>query len=297
MTGPTGTAASRHEAITRWLSAEGRLDVVDVATRLGVAAETVRRDLRTLETAGKLQRVHGGAVALDAQPLATLNAHLTSTPDALATMDAADLALAAGVWRDLPRTGTILLGAGRLTAALAHAVMLAPPEEAGLTVVTTSLDAAIVLSRLAEIAVYNIGGTVSATTRAQEGDWALEELRRLHVAVGVVAPAGISAAGGLTQTTHAAAAVAQAEVGCADHVIALADVGSLGRTALVRFAGPEQVDEVRVAGRPDAAAVTALREAGVPVRLADPDSVVDVRVRLEAARWADGAQDRTGAQD
>ena len=49
------------------------------------------------------------------------------------------------------------------------------------------------------LSVYNIGGTVSATTRAQEGDWALQELERLHVDISLICPAGISPERGLGQ--------------------------------------------------------------------------------------------------
>ena len=45
----------------------------------------------------------------------------------------------------------------------------------GLTIATNSLDAAIVLSRASRLEVYNIGGTVSPVTRAQEGDWAVND--------------------------------------------------------------------------------------------------------------------------
>ena len=74
-------ATTRYQAISDWLTAEGRVDVVDIANRLGVAQETIRRDLRTMESAGKLQRVHGGAVRIDAGPLAIRNSNdpLTAT--------------------------------------------------------------------------------------------------------------------------------------------------------------------------------------------------------------------------
>ena len=44
--------AARYQAITDLLAADGRVDVVDIANRLGVAQETIRRDLRAMETAG-----------------------------------------------------------------------------------------------------------------------------------------------------------------------------------------------------------------------------------------------------
>ena len=62
-------------------------------------------------------------------------------------------------------------------------------------------------SRASRLEVYNIGGTVSPVARAQEGDWAVHEMERLHVNVSVVCPAGISVERGLAQATPAAAAV------------------------------------------------------------------------------------------
>ena len=60
--------AARHALIMQWLTKAGRLDVLTAAARLGVAQETVRRDLKALESDGRLQRVHGGAVPLEADP-------------------------------------------------------------------------------------------------------------------------------------------------------------------------------------------------------------------------------------
>ena len=116
-------ATTRYQAISDWLTAEGRVDVVDIANRLGVAQETIRRDLRTMETAGKLQRVHGGAVRIDAGPLAIRNPNDAPEGD--------DLELSTRVWQSLPRSGTILIGTGRLTLALAYVMAGSPPEWPG----------------------------------------------------------------------------------------------------------------------------------------------------------------------
>ena len=56
-------ATERHESIAEALRSDGRVSVSDLALRLDVTAETVRRDLDALEQSGLLQRVHGGAVA------------------------------------------------------------------------------------------------------------------------------------------------------------------------------------------------------------------------------------------
>lgn len=247
--------SERHQLILDLLTAKGRVDVVDVARRLHVAQETIRRDLRALESEGSLQRVHGGAISLTIQP-ATLD--LVGP-----VISPTDEEMAARVLPLLPRNGTILMGGGRLNHAVAAAMTADPPETPGLTVVTNSLDLAISLARVATLSVYNIGGAVSPTTRTQEGDWALDELARLHVEVALVCPAGLHVDTGLSQHTPAAAAVAEAEVACAQTVIALVDEQTLGRTAFVRFAGIEQVELVVVSGRPDAATLQPLLERGV----------------------------------
>ena len=253
--------AARHALIMQWLTEAGRLDVLTAAARLGVAQETVRRDLKALESDGRLQRVHGGAVPLEADPFPGLGPPPISEPN--------DLALASRLWASLPRAGTVLLGAGRLTLALASVMIASPPLGHGLTVVTNSLDAAIATARVPMLSVYNIGGSVSATTRAQEGDWALQELERLHVDVSLICPAGISLARGLGQPTPAAAAISRAEVACGQTVIALVDASSVGRSAFVQFAGIAQVDQVLVSGRPAAEALHPILERGLDVIVVD----------------------------
>ena len=257
MTVQRAPAAARHQTIADLLAAEGRVDVVDIANRLGVAQETIRRDLRAMESAGKLQRVHGGAVGLVTGPPALRN---SQPPTAQR-----DLVLSGRVWQELPRRGTILLGTGNLTLALAHVIVGSPPETRGLTIVTNSLDAAIVLSRVSRLEVYNIGGTVSPITRAQEGDWAVREMERLHVDVSVVCPAGISVERGLTQATPAAAAVSQVEVASGERVIALASADSVGVSAFVQFASLEQIDSIAVAGSPSEAALQPFFERGITI--------------------------------
>ncbi len=255
--------AARYRSITHWLTIEGRVDVVEAAARLGVAQETIRRDLRSLEQQGKLQRVHGGAVPVEANVLPL------APPLSISQND--DLALSQRVWEDLPRYGTLLLGAGRLTLTLAQVILNHPPDESGLTVVTNSLDAALVLSRASKLSVYNIGGTVSPVTRAQEGDWALHELSRFSVDITVICPAGISIERGLSQDTPAAAAVSQAEIAAGRRVIAVADAQTLGASAFVQFATLDQIDQIVVAGSASGAVLQPFFDRGISLSVVRTD--------------------------
>ena len=269
-TAPTLTPQQRFELMLGWLAGEGRLDVGTTAARLGVAQETVRRDLRVLESRGELVRVHGGAVEREPEPLP--GGVPTVGPNGAATSE--DRALLEALWSELPRTGTLLLGTSRLTLELTQVMVNDPPED-DLTVVTNSLDVGLLLSRVSRVSVYNIGGSVSPRTRAQEGDWALTELRRVHTDVSVVCPAGISSTHGLGQPSPAAAAVSAAEVAAGDRVVALVEAAALGRPSFVTFAGLDEVDEVVVAGDPAQAALDELTEHGT--RCIDRRSAVGPR--------------------
>jgi DeoR family fructose operon transcriptional repressor len=269
---PVLTPSQRFERMLGWLSEEGRLDVGDAAIRLGVAQETIRRDLRVLESRAKLVRVHGGAVEIEPERLSSAVPGLTLAGAAgHGAAGSEDRALLEALWAELPHTGTLLLGTGRLSLELAQVMVNHPPDD-DLTVVTNSLDVGLVLSRVSRLSVYNIGGTVSPRTRAQEGDWALTELRRVHTDVSVVCPAGITVEHGLSQPTPAAAAVSQAEVAAGSRVVALVEEHALGRPSFVTFAGLDEIDQIVVGGDPPVALLAEFSERDV--RCTDHRSVV-----------------------
>ena len=60
-------ADKRHSKILGIVNDEGSATVGDLAERIGISESTIRRDLAQLADAGKLNKVHGGAVALDAE--------------------------------------------------------------------------------------------------------------------------------------------------------------------------------------------------------------------------------------
>ena len=52
----------RHPDILRIARDEGKVSTDDLAARLSVTVQTIRRDLSDLAEAGQLERVHGGAI-------------------------------------------------------------------------------------------------------------------------------------------------------------------------------------------------------------------------------------------
>src|SRR5258705_11985514 len=121
-------AEERQQEILRLARAQGRVDVTALADGFNVTAETIRRDLTTLERAGVLRRVHGGAIPVERigfEPaLATRDAVLIEEKERIAK-------LALG---EVPDEGAIILDAGTTTAPLAQLL----PSDPELTVVVNS---------------------------------------------------------------------------------------------------------------------------------------------------------------
>ncbi|HEY8867904.1 MAG TPA: DeoR/GlpR family DNA-binding transcription regulator [Candidatus Limnocylindrales bacterium] len=62
-TRPPASALERRESIAGLLEDTGRVSVAELAAQFGVTDVSIRRDLSHLEDAGRLRRIHGGALA------------------------------------------------------------------------------------------------------------------------------------------------------------------------------------------------------------------------------------------
>jgi DeoR family fructose operon transcriptional repressor len=261
MTTPVEAATERHRLIADRLDAIGRVEVGDLAARLAVAPETIRRDLRLLEQQGQLQRVHGGAVRKAEPPLSPFDGARTEHPEH-------QRRLADQLTARLPDVGTVFLGASLLTAAIADALARRGRAASGLTVVTADLDAAVVLSRADTVRVFNVGGTVDQSNRAQHGDWALSELRRFRTDLAVISASGVTTEEGVFAASTVQAAVTAVAIEHATRVWVVTDSSALGHTGFMRVASVHRVQHVYVSGRPEAAAVACFTDAGIEVTAA-----------------------------
>ncbi|MET9862555.1 DeoR/GlpR family DNA-binding transcription regulator [Streptomyces smyrnaeus] len=225
-------APERQQAILRLAEEQGRVDVLSLAAEFDVTAETVRRDLKALDRAGLVRRVHGGAIPagrLDFEPdLASRESAATDEKERIA-----QAALA-----ELPPEGSVVLDAGSTTARLATVI----PMDASLTVVTHALPTAARLADHAGIELHIVGGRVRHRTRAAVDAWALRTYGEIKADVLFLATNGFSVAGGLTTPDLAEAAVKRTIMAAARHVVLLADSTKAGQEYFARFGDLSQVD-------------------------------------------------------
>jgi DeoR family fructose operon transcriptional repressor len=225
-------APERQQEILRLARDGGRVDVVSLAEEFQVTAETIRRDLKALDRAGLLRRVHGGAIPagrLDFEPdLAERESTAADEKDRIAKAALAEL----------PSGGTMILDAGSTVARLAGAI----PLDAQLTVVTHSLPTAARLADHPGIQLHLVGGRVRHRTRAAVDAWALRAYGEIRADVVFIAANGFSADHGLTTPDLAEAAVKRTAIRAARRVVLLADSSKHGQEHFARFGDLGDVD-------------------------------------------------------
>lgn len=250
-------SAERRQQILRELRSAGRVGAAELAERLGVTGETVRRDLVALEREGRLARVHGGAVPLDgtaAEPV--VSARVGHEPE--------KRRIARAALRHVPASGSVLIDAGSTTAHLAEQF----PDRAGLVVFTNALPIAAVLLEKPELEVHLIGGRLRQATSAAVGPWAGRALRDLHVDVLFAGTNGLSVARGLTTPDPDEAEAKALMLAAARRRILLADHTKMGTERLCRHGSLDDVDLLVTDSGLPAPDLRALRDAGVEVEVA-----------------------------
>ena len=265
-------AEERQQKIAELVAGSGRVSVTLLAERFRITTETVRRDLATLENAGTVRRVHGGAVAADrfSTTEESINVRAIQRPDQKRRIAEAALAM-------VPQTstGSILIDAGSTTEVLADLLSRRTAVEpsagdsgAELVVITHAVPIAARLSSTPGIALQILGGRVRGLTQAAVGQATVEAAHRLRPDVAFIGTNGIHPSFGLSTPDPEEAAVKAAFVRSARRIVVLADSTKLDAETLVQFASLKDLDTLITDSEPSPELAAALTEAGVEVVIA-----------------------------
>jgi DeoR family transcriptional regulator, fructose operon transcriptional repressor len=248
-------AEERQAHIAEVARSEGRVENLDLAARLGVTPETVRRDLSTLERRGVVRRVHGGAI-----PVERLGFEPAVAERSLAHREEKGR-IAERALEEVPEEGAILLDSGTTTAQLAERL----PADRQLTVITNSLLIASALAGRSGLTLHLLGGRVRGRTFAAVDVWALRTLEQIFVDVAFIGANGVSAKGGLTTPDPAEAEVKRTMIARSRRAIVLADHTKFESDHLVRFGELDDIDLVITDRDLDASIASAIHERGPQV--------------------------------
>jgi len=216
---------TRQSQILEYARHRGRVEVVPLADELGVATETIRRDLRVLADRRLVKRVHGGAIPLE-------SAAFESGVLYRSRVDLAQKRRIASAAVDLLHGAeTVFLDEGFTPRLVAE--KLADRE---VTVVTASLLAAEALADSESVTVLLLGGRMRGRTLATVGSWPLDQLGGLVIDLAFLGTNAISVEDGLTTPDPAVAAVKNAAVRRSRRSVMLAAHSKFGLSSFCRFA-------------------------------------------------------------
>ncbi|MFF6888489.1 DeoR/GlpR family DNA-binding transcription regulator [Streptomyces sp. NPDC012421] len=253
-------SAERREELLRLVRDEGVGEVTELARLIGVSPSTIRRDLTSLETAGALVRVHGGAV-LSAAPAAPAGPAEEPVPgDRRQEHPREKDELADAAVRLVAPGSTLLITGGTTSEALVR--RLAGVH--GLTVVTNSLTIAGLLADHPGTEVVVLGGYLRHGENSLLGHITRLAMAELSVDQAIVSTYGISARG-LTGANIAEADTDRFLLESVPRIVVLADGSKFGRSSGIRIVGLDRVSAVVTDALAPEEEVAALRERGVEV--------------------------------
>lgn len=213
----------RAGAILAALEREGRVAVAALATALDVSQETIRRDLAALETAGRLRRVHGGAVLFrpdQEQPILVRSR--------VRQREKARLALVA---RELVKDGmSIFIDTGSTPMAFARTLF----DAGQLTVMTNSLDIAALLATAPGIRVKATPGWVRPNDNALIGGDTVAFVRRFVFDIAFMGIAACDPTHGWMDYADEESELRRVLIQQSRHGVLLADESKFGRHASIR---------------------------------------------------------------
>ncbi|EGX55382.1 DeoR family transcriptional regulator [Streptomyces zinciresistens K42] len=221
----TRTAEERQREIVLTARREGSVDVNALADELGVAKETVRRDLRVLEDHGLLRRTHGGAYPVE-------SAGFETTLAFRATSHVPEKRRIAAAAADLLGDAeTVFVDEGFTPQLIAEAL----PTDRQLTVVTASLPVAGTLAGTEHASVLLLGGRVRSGTLATVDHWTTQMLAGFVIDLAFIGANGISREQGLTTPDPAVSEVKAQAVRASRRIVFAGVHTKFGAVSFCRF--------------------------------------------------------------
>jgi DeoR family glycerol-3-phosphate regulon repressor len=249
--------SKRHAEILSILRDEGTCGIADLAQRLGVSLETIRRDVKPLTQSGKIVKMHGAV---------TLPFRVAEAPFERRMRENADAkrAIAVACASRIKDGDSIMMDTGTTTSFLARQLL----RRRDLTVVTNSSDVARTLATVNGNKVFMAGGELRGDNGAAFGRSAIDFVARFKVKFSIISIGAIGAATGPMDFDLDEAEFANVVLTCGEQAIIVSDHSKFGRQGLIKVCDYETVDLLITDEAPPADIGTTLRDADVEVEVA-----------------------------
>jgi DeoR family transcriptional regulator, aga operon transcriptional repressor len=251
----TSTIAERHQHILNKLKEQGHVSVVNLSRELQVSTVTIRKDLKNLEEKKLLFRTHGSATPNNPY----INDRPVDEKEKIRVFQKQKIArYGSGL---IEPKDSILMASGTTIIELARQIKVSDQ----LTVVTASLNIALILSRNPLIDIIQLGGMVRKSSSSIIGPYAENMLNNFSCSKLFLGIDGVDPDHGLTTTNAMEATLNQQMIRSAQRVIVLADSSKFGRRGFSRICGLSEIDMIITDDEASPAFVKNLEDAGIEV--------------------------------
>jgi DeoR/GlpR family transcriptional regulator of sugar metabolism len=248
----------RQKQILSRLTRQRRLSVTEIVEEFAISEATARRDLETLASQGKVQRVHGGVIAIEqAPPELPILERAGEQAD-----DKVGIGLAAA--QLVGEKETIFLGSGTTVLEVARNLR----DRKDLTVITNSLPVLNMLAGMSGITVISLGGMLRESELSFIGHITEQALAEIRVDKVIMGTRGLSLEHGLTNDYLQETLTDRAILKIGREVIILADHTKINRVATVLLAPLHAIHMLVTDTRADRKFVQALKQQGISVFVA-----------------------------
>jgi len=235
------------------LRAQGQVIAKDLSAELALSEDTIRRDLRELAAAGKLQRVHGGA--LPASPaVGDFAVRQQVAPEG-------KIAVGRAAARLVRAGQVVILDGGTTTEQLAKHL----PDDLRATIVTHSPTIAVALQAHPSIEVIVIGGRLFKHSVVTVGAAAVEQIARIRADLYFMGVTGIHPQAGLSTGDMEEAHIKRALSAAAAETHVLVTAEKVDAASPYLIAPVSEVDGVVVDRTVPKASLAAYRKLGLSV--------------------------------
>lgn len=258
------TQQERHEAIVEMVKRHGYASIEQLAKTFVVTPQTVRRDLNQLADNGILKRVHGGA-GIESSTVNTAY-HTRKTLNLDAKRHIAEL-----LAERIPDSSSLFINIGTSNEFIAEALC----QHSGLEIITNNLNVAAILQHKTDFSVIVAGGQVRSRDGGIIGEATIDFINQFKVDFGIIGISGIDRDGSLLEFDYQEVRVAQAIIRNSRQVYLAADHSKFHRNAVVRQGNLSQLDALFTDRQPPDPLVQLMREHGVALHVADPETADD----------------------
>lgn len=240
----------RQAKILTILRNEGRIQVSSLVDQLGTSPETIRRDLTELAVAGKLQKVHGGAI---------LPQILGEGPfqQRMGENMAAKRIIAEKACSLITPGDSLFIDTGTTTLTFAEELV----SVKNLLVVTNSSDIAKILGAQSSNQVFLVGGEYNAENHETVGPMAISQLQQFRLKHAILTIGAIDA-NGVMDFDMNEALIAKTMIKQASNVIVLADTSKHNHSAPFSVAMLSEINQFICDTKPDQQLKEAIKQAG-----------------------------------